>query len=188
MVGIDLKDICVDDEAQSMHGLFAMGYRIVHDVVTSWKGWKKIWHHTFCNDDFRMAADSCAAKSAFKATQKERVRITSSATTKSKIVRTPANGLRYLQFVKVPQGAAGRGSPGKSGWQGKRSETEVQREHLVDRADMYKERCQGAQQATDEVSAPKQEFILPVGEQRRLLHEVRYERLSLVFHAPGEDR
>ena len=88
MVGMDQKDSYVGDEAQSKRGVLTLKYPIGARYRYELGRHGNIWHHTFYNDDFRKAADSFAAKNAFKATQRrqveERVRIASSTTTKKK--------------------------------------------------------------------------------------------------------
>ena len=114
----------------------------------------KIWHHTFYNDDFGTAADSFVAKNAFLATQRrqveERIRsITHSTTTRTKVrrVRPPAVCEWRIRGRAVPQGAAGRGPPAATGWQGKKSEKTVQGDQPVHRAALYRKIIQWAEQA-----------------------------------------
>ena len=87
----------------------------------------KIWHYTFYNDDFTMAADSFAVVSVFKTARmrqvEERTGSCTHLTTRFRPV--PANGYRYCP---VPHGAAGRGFSEKSGQQGKVREEAEQRD------------------------------------------------------------
>ena len=67
MVGMEQQDRYVG-ELQSKRGVLKLEHHIGHEIVTNWDDMEKFQHHTFYNDDFRLAADSFVAKSAFKAT------------------------------------------------------------------------------------------------------------------------
>eukprot|EP00437_Effrenium_voratum_P001257 CAMPEP_0181424666 /NCGR_PEP_ID=MMETSP1110-20121109/14763_1 /TAXON_ID=174948 /ORGANISM="Symbiodinium sp., Strain CCMP421" /LENGTH=377 /DNA_ID=CAMNT_0023547833 /DNA_START=65 /DNA_END=1198 /DNA_ORIENTATION=+ len=50
MVGMDLQDHMVGDEAQAKRGVLTLKYPIEHGIVTNWDDMEKIWHHTFYNE------------------------------------------------------------------------------------------------------------------------------------------
>eukprot|EP00929_Paragymnodinium_shiwhaense_P111666 TRINITY_DN799_c0_g1_i14.p1 TRINITY_DN799_c0_g1~~TRINITY_DN799_c0_g1_i14.p1 ORF type:complete len:377 (-),score=97.59 TRINITY_DN799_c0_g1_i14:183-1313(-) len=50
MVGMDIRDSYVGEEAQSMRGVMTLKYPIEHGIVTNWDDMEKIWHHTFYNE------------------------------------------------------------------------------------------------------------------------------------------
>jgi len=50
MVGIDVRDNYVGDEAMSKRGILSLRYPIEHGMVTNWEVMEKIWHHTFYNE------------------------------------------------------------------------------------------------------------------------------------------
>jgi actin beta/gamma 1 len=49
MMGMDVKEAYIGDEAQAKRGILRMNYPIEHGVVTNWDDMEKIWHHTFYN-------------------------------------------------------------------------------------------------------------------------------------------
>jgi len=50
MVGVDVRDNYVGDEAMSKRGILSLRYPIEHGMVTNWEDMEKIWHHTFYNE------------------------------------------------------------------------------------------------------------------------------------------
>ncbi|CAK0864343.1 unnamed protein product [Prorocentrum cordatum] len=50
MVGMDIRDSYVGDEAMSKRGILSLRYPIEHGMVTNWEDMEKIWHHTFYNE------------------------------------------------------------------------------------------------------------------------------------------
>jgi len=50
MVGLDVRDNYVGDEAMSKRGILSLRYPIEHGMVTNWEDMEKIWHHTFYNE------------------------------------------------------------------------------------------------------------------------------------------
>ena len=57
MVGMDLAEAFVGDEAQSKRGVLTLKYPIEHGIVTNWDDMEKIWHHTFYNE-LRVSPDA----------------------------------------------------------------------------------------------------------------------------------
>ena len=50
MIGADVRDSYVGDEAQAMRGVLSLSYPIEHGIVTNWDDMEKIWNHTFYNE------------------------------------------------------------------------------------------------------------------------------------------
>jgi actin-related protein len=50
MIGADVRDSYVGDEAQAVRGVLSLSYPIEHGIVTNWDDMEKIWNHTFYNE------------------------------------------------------------------------------------------------------------------------------------------
>jgi actin-related protein len=50
VVGMDVKDKFVGEEAQAKRGILKLSYPIAHGMVTNWDDMEAIWHHTFYNE------------------------------------------------------------------------------------------------------------------------------------------
>ena len=50
MVGMDMKEAYVGDDAQSRRGVLVLRYPIEHGIVTNWDDMEKIWSHCFYNE------------------------------------------------------------------------------------------------------------------------------------------
>ena len=50
MIGADVRDSYVGDEAQTVRGVLSLSYPIEHGIVTNWDDMEKIWNHTFYNE------------------------------------------------------------------------------------------------------------------------------------------
>merc|ERR1712083_123214 len=62
MVGIDVRENYVGDEAMSKRGILSLRYPIEHGMVTNWEDMEKIWHHTFYNE-LRVSPDESQGES-----------------------------------------------------------------------------------------------------------------------------
>jgi actin-related protein len=50
MVGMDVKDLYIGDEAQSKRGILGLKYPIEHGIITNWDDMEQIWYHTLYNE------------------------------------------------------------------------------------------------------------------------------------------
>ncbi|KAJ5073820.1 actin [Anaeramoeba ignava] len=50
MVGMNIKDYYVGDEAKSKRGILTLKYPIEHGIITNWNDIEHVWHHTFYNE------------------------------------------------------------------------------------------------------------------------------------------
>lgn len=50
MIGADVRDYYVGDEAQTYRGVLCLTYPIEHGIVTNWDDMEKIWNHTFYHE------------------------------------------------------------------------------------------------------------------------------------------
>lgn len=50
MIGADVRDYYVGDEAQTYRGVLSLSYPIEHGIVTNWDDMEKIWNHTFYHE------------------------------------------------------------------------------------------------------------------------------------------
>lgn len=50
MVGMDLKDRYIGEEAQSKRGILSLRYPIEHGIITNWDDMEQIWYHTLYNE------------------------------------------------------------------------------------------------------------------------------------------
>ncbi|XP_071130529.1 actin, cytoplasmic 3-like [Mytilus edulis] len=50
MIGANIRDFYVGDEAQTYRGVLSLTYPIEHGIVTNWDDMEKIWNHTFYHE------------------------------------------------------------------------------------------------------------------------------------------
>lgn len=50
MVGMDVKDLYIGEEAQSKRGILNLKYPIEHGIITNWDDMEQIWYHTLYNE------------------------------------------------------------------------------------------------------------------------------------------
>ena len=50
MVGMDVKDLYIGEEAQSKRGILNLKYPIEHGIITNWDDMEQIWYHTMYNE------------------------------------------------------------------------------------------------------------------------------------------
>ncbi|XP_052069237.1 actin, cytoplasmic 1-like [Mytilus californianus] len=50
MIGANIRDYYVGDEAQTYRGVLSLTYPIEHGIVTNWDDMEKVWNHTFYHE------------------------------------------------------------------------------------------------------------------------------------------
>ncbi|KAJ5073821.1 actin [Anaeramoeba ignava] len=50
IVGMNIKDYYIGDEAKSKRGILTLKYPIEHGIITNWNDIEHVWHHSFYNE------------------------------------------------------------------------------------------------------------------------------------------
>lgn len=50
MVGLDMKETYVGEEAQLKRGVLRLEHPVQRGVIKNWEGIEKLWHHVFYNE------------------------------------------------------------------------------------------------------------------------------------------